>query len=159
MKSSAAKMTENVADTMAGNVEYATFDTAKAADQFRSFAEKGAEQSKEAYARIKTGTETAQKALGASFESAKSASSDLSMKSIAAMRSASEAAYAHLEALVGAKSLSDMIELQGSFLRQRFEAAVEQGKEFQAVTSKAAEDMSRPLRDVFTASVKELKVA
>ena len=43
--------------TLIENVEFPTFDASKATDQFRAFAEKGVEQSKEAYAKLKTGAE------------------------------------------------------------------------------------------------------
>ena len=65
----------------------------------------------------------------------------------------------HLEALIGAKSLSEVVELQTSFLRKRVEAGVEQAKDFQAVATKAAEDVSKPMKTVFEKAVKELKVA
>ena len=45
------------------NVEFPSFDASKATDQVRAFAEKGLEQSKEVYAKVKTGAEEAQKAL------------------------------------------------------------------------------------------------
>lgn len=141
------------------NVEFPAFDASKAADQVRAFAEKGIEQSKETYAKLKTGAEETQKALESTFETAKTVSSDLSLKAIAALRSNSEAGFAHLEALVGAKSLSEVIELQTAFVRQSFETAVEQAKELQAITSKAAEDVSKPIKDAFEKAVKELKVA
>jgi phasin len=141
------------------NVEFPSFDASKAADQVRAFAEKGIEQSKEAYAKMKTGAEETQKALESTFETVKSVGSDLSLKAIAALRANSEASFSHLEALVGAKSLSEVIELQTSFLRKSVEAAVEQAKEMQAVTTKAAEDVSKPIKTAFEKSFKDLKVA
>jgi phasin len=141
------------------NVEFPSFDASKAADQVRAFAEKGIEQSKETYAKLKTGAEEAQKALESTFETVKSVGSDLSLKTIAALRTNTEAGFSHLEALVGAKSLSEVIELQTSFLRKSVETAVEQAKELQAVTSKAAEDVSKPIKTVFEKSFKDLKVA
>jgi phasin len=141
------------------NVEFPSFDASKAADQVRAFAEKGIEQSKEAYTKLKTGAEEAQKALESTFETVKSAGSELSLKTIAALRTNSEAGFSHLEALVGAKSLSEVIELQTSFLRKSVEAAVEQAKEMQAVTTKAAEDVSKPIKTAFEKSLKDLKVA
>jgi phasin len=141
------------------NVEFPSFDASKAADQVRAFAEKGIEQSKEAYAKMKTGAEEAQKALESTFETVKSVGSDLSLKTIAALRANSEAGFSHLEALVAAKSLSEVIELQTSFLRKSVEAAVEQAKEMQAVTTKAAEDVSKPIKTAFEKSFKDLKVA
>ena len=114
--------TEKFADT----IEFAAFDPSKATDQLRSFAEKGVEQSKETYAQLKSGAEEAQKTMEATFETAKAATSDLSLKTIAAMRANAEAGFAHLEALVGAKSISEVLELQTAFLRARVEMSVEQ---------------------------------
>jgi phasin len=153
-----AKIAEKSAEFIE-NVEFPTFDASKATDQIRAFAEKGVEQSKEAYAKIKTGAEETQKALESTFETAKSVSNDLSLKTISAFRANAEAGFAHLEALVGAKTLSDLIELQTSFLRKRVELGVEQAKEFQAVATKAAEQVSAPIKTVFEKAVKELKVA
>ena len=141
------------------NVEFPSFDASKATDQVRAFAEKGLEQSKEVYAKVKTGAEEAQKALESTYETAKSVGSDLSLKTIAALRTNAETGFSHLEALVGAKSLSEVIELQTSFIRKSVELAVEQTKELQTVTTKAAEEVSKPLKAVFEKAVKELKVA
>lgn len=143
----------------AKTVEFPTFDAEKATDQIRAFAEKGVEQSKEAYARLKSGAETAQKALETSFEQARTVSNEFSLKSIAAARTNAEAGFAHLEALVAARSLSEVIELQTAFARKSVETAIEQAKDFQAASTKAAEEVSRPFKDVFEKGVKELKVA
>ena len=141
------------------NVEFPSFDATRATDQLRVFAEKGVEQSKEAYAKLKTGAEETQKALEASFETARAASSDLSLKTISALRANAEADFSYLEALVGAKSISDVVELQTGFLRKRVEMGVEQARDFQATATKAAEDLVKPIRTVFEKAVKELKVA
>jgi phasin len=143
----------------ADTIEFPSFDAEKATDQFRAFAEKGVEQSKEAYSRIKTGAETTQKAMESTFENAKAVGSEMTLKSIAAMRANAEASFSHIEALVGVKSLSEFFELQTSFLRKSVETAVEQAKDFQAASTKAAEDVSKPMKDVFQTSIKELKVA
>jgi phasin len=141
------------------NVEFPTFDASKATDQFRAFAEKGVEQSKEAYAKLKTGAESTQKAVETTVETAKAAGSDLSLKTIAALRSNAELGFSHLEALVGVKSISELIELQTAFVRKGVETAVAQAKDLQAASTKAAEDVSKPLKDVFEKTFKDLKVA
>ncbi len=141
------------------NVDFAAFDATKAVDQFRAFAEKGVEQSKEAYAKLKTGAEEAQKTLESTYETAKAVSTDLSMKSIAALRANAEVGFSHMEALLGAKSLSEVIELQTAYLRKRVEMTVEQAKEFQTVATKAAEDVSKPVKTAFEKAMKELKAA
>ncbi|MGF7007260.1 phasin [Aminobacter sp. BE322] len=143
----------------ADTVEMPSFDVSKATDQFRAFAEKGVEQSKEAYAKLKTGAEDAQKTLETTYETARSVGSELSLKTIAALRTNAEAGFAHLEALAGAKSLSDIFELQTAYLRKRVELSVEQAKEFQAVASKAAEDVAKPVKTAFEKALKDLKAA
>ena len=50
------------------NVEFPSFDASKATDQMRAFAEKGVEQSKEAYVKLKTGAEETQNASAYSRE-------------------------------------------------------------------------------------------
>jgi phasin len=135
------------------------FDTTKVTDQFRAFTEKGVEQSKEAYEKLKAGAEEAQKALETTYETAKSVGGDLSLKSIAALRANVTAGFDHLEALVGAKSFSEVIELQTAYLRKRVEMTVEQAKDMLATASKAVEDVSKPVKSIFEKALKELKVA
>lgn len=151
-------MTKSAAKT-AETIEFPTFDAEKSADQFRVFAEKGVEQSREAYAKFKSSAETTQRALETTFENAKAVGTEFSLKSIATARANTEAGFAHLEALIGARSLSEVIELQTSFLRKAVESAVDQTKEFQTATTRAAEDVTKPIKDVFEKAVKELKVA
>jgi phasin len=143
----------------AETIEFPTFDAEKTTDQFRAFTEKSVEQSKEAFAKIKTGAETAQKAFESTFETARSVGSEFSLKSIATARTNAETGFAHLEALVGARTFSEVIELQTAFLRTAVESAVEQAKEFQSVSTKAATDVSKPFKDVFESTVRELKFA
>jgi phasin len=143
----------------AETVEFPSFDASKATDQFRAFAEKGVEQSKEAYAKLKNNAEQAQKTFKATYETAKSVSSDLSLKTVAALRANAEANFSYFEALIGAKSVSEAIELQTSFLRKQVEMSVEQAKDFQALATKAVEDVSKPFKTAFEKAVSELKVA
>lgn len=143
----------------ASNVAFPSFDANQATDQFRVFAEKGLEQSKEVYSRMKHGAEWAQKSMETTVETSRAASSELSLKAIAALRSNVDASFSHLEALVSAKTVSEVMELQGRFVRARFEAMLAQSKDMQSAASKAAEDMSRPVKDGFEAALRELKVA
>jgi hypothetical protein len=57
------------------------------------------------------------------------------------------------------KSISEFVELQTAFVRKSVETVVAQAKDLQAASNKAAEEVSRPLKDVFEKSVKDLKVA
>ncbi|MCC0040490.1 MAG: phasin [Brucellaceae bacterium] len=147
------------AEKTAEMVEFPTFDASKATDQFRAFAEKGVEQTKEVYAKLKSGAEEAQKTLEDTFETARTAQTDLAMKSIATMRANTEANFAHMEALLGVKSVSELVELQTAFLRKRVEMAVEQAKDMQTATTKAVEDLSKPVKTAFDKAMKDVKAA
>ena len=74
--------------TKAKTTEFAQFDATSAADQVRAFAEKGVEQTQEAYAKMKAGAEDAQKMVEESVETVKGATKDVSLKTISASASA-----------------------------------------------------------------------
>lgn len=163
MSKAPAKVAAEAAETAYSAFEVKSveqlFDAGKITDQFRALTEKSVEQSKEAYEKLKAGAEEAQKAMESTYETVKTVGGDLSLKSIAALRANVTAGFDHLEALVGAKSFSDVIELQAAFLRKRVELAVEQAKDMQATASKAVEDVSKPVKTMFDKAMKELKVA
>ncbi|ASY61248.1 Methyl-accepting chemotaxis protein (plasmid) [Sinorhizobium sp. CCBAU 05631] len=140
-------------------MEFQAIDPSKAADQFRAVAEKGIEQSQEALAKFQFGVEETQKVLKSTFETARSVGNELSLTTIAALRANVEVDFSHLEALSGAKSLSEIIELQTKFLGKRVEMGVEQAKDFRALTTKAVTDISKLAKDVFDKSLRDLKAA
>ncbi len=141
------------------NIEFPTFDASQATEQLRSFAEKSVEQSKEVFAKLKDGAAEAQKAIETGVEVAREASAELSLKTISAWRANAETTFAHLEALVGVKSVSELVELQSAFVRKSFETGLEQAKDFQAAAQKAAEKASAPVKDAIEKATKEFKVA
>ncbi|MDO9418298.1 phasin [Pararhizobium sp.] len=124
----------------------ASFDPAKITDSMREFAEKGAAQSKEAYAKMKTAAEDASKTVEATMESAQSSTVEIGLKAIEALRTNAENSLSHMEALLGVKSLSELFELQTGFIRKQAELAVEQAKSMQEATKKAAESVSQPAK-------------
>lgn len=136
-----------------------SFDASKVTDQFRDFAEKGLAQSKDAYAKMKTAAEEAQKTVEDTFKTAQNAGTEVSLKAISALRANTDAGLSHMEALVGVKSVSDFVELQTSFFRKQAELFTAQAKELQDVTTKAAEKASAPVKAAFEKAVKEFKAA
>ena len=136
-----------------------SFDVSKVNDQFRDFAEKGVAQSKDAYAKMKTATEEAQKSVEDTFKSVQTAGAEVSLKAISALRANTEAGLSHLEALVGVKSISDFVELQTSFFRKQAELVTAQAKELQDISSKAAEKATAPVKAAIEKAVSEFKAA
>ncbi|WP_113554024.1 phasin [Rhizobiales bacterium] len=134
-----------------------SFDPAKFTDSFRDFAEKGAVQSKEAYAKMKTAAEEATKTVEATLESAQTGSVELGLKAIDALRTNAENSLSHMEALLGVKSLSEFVELQTSFVRKQAELAVEQAKSMQEATKKIAENVTKPGKDAAEKAMSSFK--
>lgn len=129
--------------------EFPTFDAAKAAEQFRTIAERNAEQTRETFERMRSGAEDTRKAFEASFEGARNAGDELVRKSIAAVRTGTEVNLAQFDALMGAKSLTEVMELQTGYLRKQMELATEQAKDFQTFSQKTATQVSKPVKDAF----------
>jgi phasin len=149
-----SKTTKQTADAFS----IPAFDATAVTDQVREFTEKGVAQSKEAYAKIQDQAEAAQKTLETTFETAQSSTAALSLKALAALRANTEASFAHIEALIGVKSFGEVIELQSAFVRKQAEAISSQAKEFQAVATKAVEEISAPVKSAVEKAVKDVKV-
>ncbi|GAB1580959.1 MULTISPECIES: phasin [Phyllobacteriaceae] len=135
------------------------FDPNIVTDRVREFTEGSIAQSREAYARFKDQAEAAQKTLETTLEAAQSTGTELSRKAISALRANTDAGFTHLEALFGAKTFADAIELQTAFVRQQTELAVEQAKEFQSAATKAVEAMVKPTKAAMEKAAKDTKAA
>lgn len=126
---------------------FSAFDPAKLTESFREFAEKGATQSREAYAKMKTAAEEATKTVESTMQSAQTGSVELGLKAIDALRANADMSLSHMEALLGVKSVSELFELQTAFIRKQAEVTVEQAKAMQDAARKLAEDVAKPGKD------------
>ncbi|MBB3408489.1 phasin [Rhizobium sp. BK316] len=137
----------------------ASFDPSKLAESFRDFAEKGAQQSKEAYAKLKSAGEEAGKTLEATVQTAQAGSVEIGLKAIDALRVNAESSLSHMEALLGVKSVAEFVELQTSFLRKQAELTVEQAKSLQETTKQVAEKVAKPSKEAAEKVMASFKVA
>jgi hypothetical protein len=62
-----------------------------------------------------------------------------------------------MEALLGVRSLSELVELQTAFIRKQAELAVEQAKTMQEATRKVAENVAKPGKDAAEKAMSSLK--
>ncbi|TBG83021.1 phasin [Rhizobium leguminosarum] len=137
----------------------ASFDPSKFTESFREFAEKGAQQSKDAYAKLKTAGEEAGKTLEATIQTAQAGSVEIGLKAIDILRINSENSLSHFEALLGVKSPAEFFELQTSFIRKQAELTVEQAKSIQETTKQVAEKLAKPSKDAAEKAMASFKVA
>jgi phasin len=136
----AAKKTEDA-------FSFPAFDPSKLSDGFRDFAEKSSVNAKEALSKVKEATEEASKTVEATLQSAQAGTVELGMKAIEVLRSNTESSFAHLEQMMGVKSVAELFELQTAFIRKQAEAAVEQAKALTETSKKVAESVSKPGKD------------
>ena len=125
----------------------------------REFAEKSVSQAREAYAKLKTAADDATGLVEETIETAREGAFAIGVKAVDAAKSNSDASFSFARDLFGAKTMSDVIELQSTFARKQFEAFTSQFKEFQALTEKFVTDTTKPVTDQVQKTFKELKVA
>lgn len=138
---------------------FSSFDPSKMQESFRDFAEKGAFQSKEAYAKMKSATEEATKTVEATVQTAQAGTVELGLKAIDAMRTNADLSLSHMEALLGVKSMAELVELQTAFIRKQAEVTIEQAKSIQETAKKVAETMTKPGKEAAEKVMSSLKVA
>jgi phasin len=136
---------------------FSSFDPSKLSDNFRDFAEKSSGKTKEAIAKVKEATEEASKTVEATLQNAQAGTVELGMAAIGMIRSNTESSLAHLESLLGVKSVSELFELQTAYLRKQAEAAVEQAKALTETSKKVAETIAKPGKDAAEKAMSSFK--
>ena len=134
-------------------------DTAPFADQFRTMTEQGLTKSKEAYDTMKAGFEDAQKTMESTMETAQQHSSKMTLAAINAMRANTEMGFAHLEKLVGVKTIAEAFEVQTAYFRKQAEMSVDQAKEMQSASKEALDAVSAPAKEQAEKAMETVKTA
>ena len=126
---------------------------------FREFTEKSISQAREAYAKLKGATEDATSLVEETFENAREGVFAIGVKALDAAKSNSNASFELARDLFGAKTVSEVIELQSTFARKQFEAMTAQLKELQELGEKYVTSTTKPVTAKVEKTFKELKVA
>ena len=120
----------------------------------REMAEKSVKQAKEGYSRWKSAAEETSDAFEDAYATATKGYKELGKKSVEAARSNANAHFDFLQALFGAKSVTQAIELQSSYARQQFDVMSGQAKELSGLVQKAATDGSKPFQSLASKGAK-----
>lgn len=126
---------------------------------FRDLAEKSVTSARDTYAKLKSATDDATGLVEETFETAREGAFALGVKTLDAAKTNSDASFAFARDLFGARTVSEVIELQSSFARKQFDAFSEQFKEFQALGEKYVTEATKPVTEKVEKTMKELKVA
>jgi phasin len=125
----------------------------------REFAEKSVSQAREAYDKVKAAADEATALVGETFETAREGTFAIGLKAVDVAKTNSDASFAFARDLFGAKTVSDVIELQSTFARSQFDAFASQFKEFQAMAEKLVTATTKPVSAKVEKTFKEFKVA
>lgn len=158
-KAAQAKVAD-VMETIESNVtELFPMSTADVPEAFRDMAEKSVAQARDGYAKMKAAAEDATDMLEEGFETARTNSMTLSTTSLDAMKSNVDASFAFLKDFMKVKSVSEAVELQTAFARERFDATTAQAKDMQTTVTKMTEDATKPMKDAVAKSMDAFKAA
>ena len=115
-------------------------------EQMRAFAEKGVSQARDSYAKFKDVAESHNGTIEAVFTSATKGASAYSAKLMELMKANTSANLDFAQALIGAKSPSEAMELWTSHAKKQFEAVTAHGKELAELVQKVATETVEPIK-------------
>ncbi|MCA1476384.1 MULTISPECIES: phasin [Bradyrhizobium] len=115
-------------------------------EQMRAFAEKGAAQARESYAKFKDAAETHNGTVEAVFTSASKGASEYTAKLVEFMKANSNAQLDFAQQLFGAKSPTEAMELWTGHARKQLETYQAQAKELVELTQRVANETAEPIK-------------
>ena len=115
-------------------------------EQMRAFAEKGAAQARESYAKFKDAAETHNGTVEAVFTSASKGASAYTAKLVEFMKANSNAQLDFAQQLFGAKSPTEAMELWTGHARKQLETYQAQAKELVELTQRVANETAEPIK-------------
>jgi phasin len=144
----AKESVKKAANAAAPKFEAPKFEAGKVEfpEAFREMAEKGVEQAKESYARMRGAAEQATDMVEDSYLSATRGATEFNMKAIETLRTNVNSSFDYARELLAAKSFAEAMELSATHMRQQFEALTEQAKEFSALAQKVSAETAEPIK-------------
>jgi phasin len=123
---------------------------------FRELAEKSVTQAKDNWEKMKAVTEETTDLIEGSYTTASKGAADYGRKLIEVSRANTNSAFDYASQIMGAKSLSEVVELSSAHLRKQFDAFNAQGKELTALAQKVATDTAEPIKQGVSAAFKKV---
>ncbi|PIT03046.1 phasin [Bradyrhizobium nitroreducens] len=115
-------------------------------EQMRAFAEKGAAQARENYAKFKDAAESHNGTVEAVFTSASKGASEYTAKLVEFMKANTSAQLDFAQQLFGLKSPAEALELWTGHTRKQFETLQSQAKELVELTQRVAAETAEPIK-------------
>lgn len=156
-----AKETASAAKSATSDVVDAAFayPQFEVPEMFRSFAEQGLNQTRDAYARMKAAAEETTDVLEESFETTRDNVREVQFKALDAAKENADATFELVRKLLTVTSVADAVQLQTAFARERFEAFVDYSKDVQSTWTKVGAEAAKPARALFDRALSQAKAA
>lgn len=122
----------------------------------RGMAEKGVQQAKDGYEKMKSAAEETSQILETTYSNATKGVTEYNMKALEALRTNVNASFDFTAQLFSVKTLAEAAELSTSHFRSQFETISAQTKDLSQLAQKIATDTSEPLKTGFSKSFKTL---
>jgi phasin len=119
-------------------------------EAFRDIAEKGVAHAKDTYEKTKAAAEQASDLLKSTYATAAKGATDYNLKVLEMVRTNTGIAFDHAQALLGVKSVPELVELSSAHARKQLEAMSEQAKELSALAQKVTTEIAEPLKTGMT---------
>ena len=123
-------------------------------ESVRNVLQKGAVETRAAFAKAKASAEDAASAFELSFAAAKDGVVEFNAKAFAAARANAEANFDFLKASMAIRSIPDLVALQQEFARKQTDAAVVQFTDLAALAKKTVVETFEPIKDQVTKAFK-----
>ncbi|MEJ8473624.1 phasin [Roseibium algae] len=126
---------------------------------FREASEKGLDQAREAYSKVKTAAEDATDLIEDTFETSRQGAVELNSKAVDAAKVNTDATFSFMKDMMAVKTLAEAIELQSGFARKQFDVLSTQAKDMQEFATKLSTEVTAPVKDALEKSFKQVKAA
>ncbi len=134
---------------MAEAVDAVVASSAELQDSVRRLTEQGLEQTRSAYARLRSAAEEATDQFEASYMTASSGLREFHSAAFEAFRTNADATFEFLKAMLGVRDLSEAIKLQTEHVRKQVETFNGQAKDLGAVAQRVAATSAEALKATF----------
>jgi phasin len=114
--------------------------------EFRELTKEGLAHARDTYAKAKVASEEAAALLQNTYTTVATGATNYNLKVIAIARTNTGAAFDCAHELLGAKSLSEFIELSTAHARKQFDIVSAQNKELWALAQKVATEVAEPIK-------------
>ena len=118
------------------------------ADEARKIAEKGVAQTREAFEKLNAAAKNAFGSFDASASIVAKGCSEFNAKALEAFQANSALTFEYLDALTGAKTVSDAVALAPAHASKQFQALKDQTKDLSSLAQKIAPESAEPLKAV-----------